>query len=211
MRFSRLHLVNFLAATVGLVAAGCSNDVPSTAPTPATATVTVSVEASPNPTTSLDSAEGPTTSAPPDGRLDTPPRTYDEAVGHFAAALVQNDVLQEFSRFATPTGNIYCVLDDPGIPMSCEISQGGVRDDAECIEAPNPLVGRIEFTERGFVPVCNSDTIRTPGPPVLGYGGVAAWTGSSFQCLAEEIGVTCISTVQEQGFFMARGRYQIFG
>lgn len=184
--------------TVTETVAEPSDDVP-------TATATVS-QPTDKPVVPSETSD---TGGPPGG-VTEPPRSYDEAIEHFSAAFALNDIPQELSRFETPTGNIYCVLDDAGIPPSCEIAEGGVRDDAQCIEAPSPVVGRIEFTERGPVPVCNSDTIRTPGPPILGYTGVAAFTGLSIQCLSEEIGVTCLNTGTKQGFFLARGRYQLF-
>jgi hypothetical protein len=207
-------VVAVLALTAML--SGCSGDGSPEPTTPATVTVTetasVAPEGSETPSASetvTPTAETVTPSPGPD--LTEPPRTYAEAIGHFAAAFAVNDIPQELSRFETPSGNIYCVLDDDAIPPSCEIGTGGVRDEAACIEAPSPTVGRIEFTERGAVPVCNSDTIRTAGPPVLGYGGVASWTGLSIQCLVEELGVTCVDVSTKQGFFLARGRYQVFG
>lgn len=204
---------------VCLAAGGCAAGSDAPDPEAPSATPSASSNPSRDPTPSdgfiagggLDPSTPPETTEPaPEPDAEGPPGTYTEAVDRFAAAFREYDIPQEFSRFETPSGNIYCVLDDPGIPVGCEIGEGGVRDDAECIEAPSPVVGRIEFTDRGFVPVCNSDTIRTPGPPILGYGGVASVTGLPFQCVSEEIGVTCISTAQAQGFFIARGRYQIF-
>lgn len=188
-----------LLVVMSLGLAGCGGDESAAPEDPVTVTVTETPSTSETPTV----AEAATD-------LSRPPRSYDEAIEHFSAAFAVEDIPQELSRFETPTGNIYCVLDDGGIPPSCEIGEGGVRDEAACIEAPSPVVGRIELTERGAVPVCNSDTIRTAGPPVLGYGAVASWPGLSIQCLVEEIGVTCLNTGTEQGFFLARGRYQLF-
>lgn len=204
------------ACAVAVMLAGCSGDESAAPASPATVTVTETASAAPGGTETPSASETVTPTAEtvtptPGLDLTEPPRTYAEAIGHFAAAFAVNDIPQELSRFETPSGNIYCVLDDDAIPPSCEIGAGGVRDEAACTEAPSPTVGRIEFTERGAIPVCNSDTIRTDGPPVLGYGGVASWTGLSIQCLVEEVGVTCLDVSTEQGFFLARGRYQIFG
>lgn len=199
-------------AIAGLLAlTGCGGDPEAAPQDPPTVTVTETATQSAGtpsePTDTTDAAEPEPTAAV---ALTEPPRTYDEAIAHFAAAFAVEDIPQELSRFETPSGNIYCVLDDDAIPPSCEIGLGGVRDPAICGDGPSPTVGRIEFADDGgVVPLCNSDTIRTPGPPILGYGAVAAWAGVPVQCLAEEIGVTCVNTATEQGFFLARGRYQL--
>ena len=60
------------------------------------------------------------------------------------------------------------------------------------------------------MPVCNTDTIRTPGAKVLAYGDIAYVHGWHYACLSEEIGVTCINANKTEGFFLHRGEYVIF-
>ena len=171
----------------------------------ATATPTPSDTPAPSETSvpTPSPSQSPSESAPVNG----PPRTYDEALASFDEAAGS----QEFSRFASPTGNLYCVLDSPYLPPSCELGTGAIPDPASCpADGPSQNVGRIEFTDAGPQPVCNSDTIREPGPPTLGYGGVATWPGTSVTCLMEKYGVTCIDPQTGQGYVLAKGRYQIF-
>ncbi len=209
-----------------LVMAGCGGDEPApvvSVPSPS-ASVTPSITATPTPTPTTTTSEPviptqtpspaePTTTqptkAPPTEApaYDGPPRTYDEAVARFEGA----GPSQELSRFASPSGNLYCVLDSPYLPPSCELGRGAIPDAAVCpADGPSQSVGRIEFSEAGPQPVCNSDTIREPDAPVLGYGGVATWPDTTVTCVLERSGITCIDPAVEQGYFLARGRYQLF-
>ena len=71
-------------------------------------------------------------------------------------------------------------------------------------------MGRIELTRRGWAPFCNTDTIRQPGAAVLDVGAVASLPNASLGCVLEGIGLTCVKTDTEQGFFLGPGRYQVF-
>ncbi len=224
---SPLALTAVVALLMVLVA-GCSDDeAPSTAgdtpsesvsPTPPPETPSessglggvpapsVTPTATPAPT--VTPAPTPSPEATPEPDLDAPPRTYDEALALFDRAAGS----QELSRFASPSGNLYCVLDSPYLPPSCELAAGSIPDPASCPDGgPTQNVGRIEFTEAAPQPICNTDTIREPGPPTLGYGGIATWPDTTVTCLMEKFGVTCVNEPAGQGFFLAKGRYQIFG
>ena len=134
------------------------------------------------------------------------PRTYDAALAHFRNA---PGVIRKNTRFLTPSGNIYCAVKVRGLPTGCEINEGAVRDPDVCSGNPvSQYVGRVEFHGGHAVPVCNTDTIRTPGALVLKYGDIARKGG--FACLSETIGVTCINLNEADGFFLHRGEYVIF-
>jgi hypothetical protein len=136
------------------------------------------------------------------------PRTYDAAVSHFEHA--KGDVLP-MKRFKLPSGNIYCALAVPHMPKGCEINEGAIKDPAVCSGVPvSKYVGRIEFQGGRATPVCNTDTIQTPGAKVLPYGSAAHVRNSKYTCLSETIGVTCINLVDTEGFFLHRGEYVIF-
>jgi hypothetical protein len=181
---------------------------PAPAPTPAPTPISTPTPAPTPISTPTDSSAPSATPSPSEpAPVNGPPRTYEEALVLFDQASGS----QKFSRFASPTGNIYCVLDSPYLPPSCELGTGAIPDPASCpADGPSQNVGRIEFGEAGPQPVCNSDTIREPGPPTLGYGGVATWPKSSVTCLMEKYGVTCVDPQAGQGYFLAKGRYQIF-
>lgn len=213
-----------LAAAVLLLGLGaCSSDDDGAAPdagesvTPSeSVSSTAPVEETTEPTTESPTAE-PTsgepsepattepTEEPPAG--DTAPATYDDALARFDA--VGQEPVQ-LERFESPTGNLYCVIDNDFIPPSCELLEGAVVDPELCGDGPSQVVGRIEFTDGDPQPVCNSNTIREPGAKTLDYGSVATVDGTSIQCLMETIGVTCVNTATTQGFFLAKGRYQVF-
>ncbi|MGA8846532.1 MAG: hypothetical protein WB471_07965, partial [Nocardioides sp.] len=77
-------------------------------------------------------------------------------------------------------------------------------------DGPSQRIGRIEFTETGPEAVCNSDTIREPDAPTLAYGTVATWSDTTVACVLEDVGITCVDPATEQGYFLGRGRYQLF-
>jgi hypothetical protein len=134
------------------------------------------------------------------------PRTYDAALAHFRKA---PGVVRQYKRFLTPSGNIYCAVKVRFIPTGCEINEGAVKDPDVCSGNPvSQYVGRIEFHGGHAVPVCNTDTIRTPGAPTLEYGDIARKGG--YACLSEAIGVTCINLNEADGFFLHRGEYVTF-
>jgi len=135
------------------------------------------------------------------------PRTYDAAVQH-----VDNAVgLLNLRRFVSPSGNLYCSLAVRGMPPACELSAGSIKDPAACSDNPvSKYVGRVEFRHGRAVPVCNTDTIRTPGAKVLGYGSADHVPGTNIECVMETIGVTCINLKRSEGFFLHRGEYVIF-
>jgi len=134
------------------------------------------------------------------------PRTYDAALAHFRNA---EGYIRQYKRFTSPSGNIYCAVKVRGLPTGCEINEGAVRDPDVCRNNPaSKYVGRVEFHGGHAVPVCNTDTIRMPGAPVLKYGDIARKGG--FACLSEEIGVTCINLNEADGFFLHRGEYVTF-
>lgn len=206
---SRLAAPALLVVLLGGSLAACSGDGGGSPDASATVTETVTVTADP----SESPSDGPSSSPPSDTPrvdLSKPPETYDEAIAHIDAALEINPAPEELSRFEAPSSNLYCVLDDEFIPPSCELAQGTIEDPEVCGDSPSTAVGRVEFGDGGPVPQCNTDTIRMPGAPVLGYGGVATWPGLTIQCVMEGLGVTCVDTETEQGFFLAKGRYLVF-
>ncbi len=136
------------------------------------------------------------------------PRTYDAALQHFGNAKGRE---RAFKKFVSPSGNIYCSLKLRGFPTGCEIGTGAIKDPDVCSGVPvSQYVGRIEFHRGHAVPVCNTDTIRTPGARKLKYGDIAHIPGWHYACLSEEIGVTCINENRADGFFLHRGEYVIF-
>jgi len=135
------------------------------------------------------------------------PRTYDDAVKHFDQA---PGPVRSLRKFVTPSKNIYCSVAAAGA-KGCEINEGSIKDPAVCSGNPvSKYVGRIEFQRGRAVPVCNTDTIRTPGAKVLAYGQIAFVENTRYACVSEAIGVTCINTYRAEGFFLHRGEYVIF-
>lgn len=188
-------------AVLGCLLSGCSSDTSDdTAPRDdeSSNTVAPSDEATPS--------EDATRSPRVDSGLGIP-RTYDDAVAHFDA--LGSEPLS-VRRFVMPSKNIYCAIRVKGLPAGCEINQGAVKDTAVCAGAPTAFVGRVEFRGGRATPVCNTDTIQQPNPPVLDYGVAARFKNFKITCLSESIGVTCINLKKTEGFFLHKGEYVIF-
>lgn len=219
-------------AVIALVLAGslaaCGDDGDAEPQDPVTASETASDEPMPSETTSAPPATESTepteptepseptqtaTSVPatpsPAVDLSQPPTSYAEAKAHLDAAIEAGGAPQELRRFESAGGAYYCSLGDRYIPPSCELLDG-IKDPEVCADSPSQKVGRIELTERGWQPFCNTDTIRMPGATVVPDGGVGTWSRLSVECVMESIGVTCLETGNQQGFFLGAGRYQVF-
>ena len=170
-----------------------------------TATATATATPTPTPTPAVTDAAPttPTTAPPlPPAPSGAVPRTYAEALAKFDAA---GQEPMSYRRFATADGNIFCLLSDKALSPGCEIARGGVADPEACAGAPAQVVGRVELTPGRARAVCNTDTIRSDMPDVLGRGEVAQ--SGDVQCIAEKRGVTCISISTDAGFFLGRGTY----
>jgi hypothetical protein len=169
--------------------------------TPRTTTVTVTPTSSGATTTSTTT----TTPAP------QPPKTYEQAMQHVAAAKVDAGAKPQFT---SPTGNIFCSIAASGdVPAGCELRDGRITPPAGTCDTGGggaKDVGRIEWSGDSPKLVCNSDAMFRPGAPVLQYGSVAKAQGSPFQCVSESIGMTCINTTGKKGFFLAKAAYTIF-
>jgi hypothetical protein len=140
-----------------------------------------------------------------------PPTSYAQAMQHFSAGKVDTGVK---ATFTSPSGNIFCsIAVSGGIPAGCEIKDGRISPPAGMCDTEGgaaPDIGRIEWSGDTPKPICNSDSMISPGAVVLQYGSIATVSGSPFQCLSEAIGMTCINTAGKKGFFMAKGAYKIF-
>ena len=188
------------AAVVTLLLAGCGGGDPVT---PRTTTITIT----PTPTGASTTSTTTTTTAP----AVTPPKTYEQAMQHFAAGKVDTAAK---AQFTSPTGNIFCSIAASGdVPAGCEVRDGRITPPAGTCDSGGggaKDVGRIEWSGATPKPVCNSDTMIQPGVPVLQYGSIAQAQGSPFQCVSETIGVTCVNTAGKKGFFLAKGAYTLF-
>ena len=71
-------------------------------------------------------------------------------------------------------------------------------------------IGRIELSDKGARPVCNSDTIRRDDAPSLPYGSRTDPSLGSVACVSEESGMTCVDAASQHGFFIARETFVTF-
>lgn len=187
-------------------------------PVTVTETVTPTPSPTPSPSESPTASDSATPTGTPTGSstpeptpsddgvdLSQPPTSAAEAEAHLAAA---TGGTQEARRFESANGFYYCVLQNRFIPTSCEVLEG-VRDPATCADSPSQVVGRVELSDAGFQPVCNTDTIREPGAPKVEAGTVVTSAALGMRCLIEPIGLTCLQDAG-QGFFLGPGTYAVF-
>lgn len=216
-------MVAVVALVTGFALAGCGNDdeAPDTTPTLSVATSDSSSTTASESASESTSATGPTDSATASSRatpkpsstspsavdLSQPPTTYAAAQAHLKAV---GGTAKEIGVFRT-SEDVYCALaTGPGTP-ACEAPYGGgVKDPKVCGDAQSDLVGRIELTARGARALCNTDTIRESMPKPVAAPALFTNGASGVQCAVESIGVTCIDPATKAGFFLAKGKYQVF-
>lgn len=209
-------------ALTGLLT-GCGGDDTGDAAGEPDTTVTVTETPSDEATTESPSADPTasatdatdTTAAPPSTAPTLPdvidaPTSYDETTELIATAKAAGSSVSDLKRFET-TGGIYCALSVAYLPGSCELASGMIRDTSVCgTDGPSQRVGRIEFDDSGWVPVCNTDTIREPGATKVVMGDVIESSALGFQCIVTASGVACVAPAISQSFYLGNGQYDIF-
>ena len=222
-RFGRSLVV--LAGTALLTGCGSSS------PAPPVTTVTVysdGTTVTPAPTGPSASAASPssvptvaapsqdssptTTSLPPVrvGALRGAPADFAEASARVSKAPAADAAA---TGVLSPSGNIFCGVIDDGAGVACEVDEGRAKapKSAPCPGGGGATdVGRVELTAAGAGPICNSDTIRTPGAPKLAYGKRWSPSGTSFSCVSEKAGMTCVDPKGKHGLFIARATYATY-
>jgi hypothetical protein len=192
-----------------------ASDLP-TSPTP-TETTTSSAPAT-TPTASESSVPAVPPTAPvttesgpsPEPPTDEPggPTTYRAAETRIAQVGAASSETTAAERFSTKGDVLYCLLDDTVIGPACELRTGFIKDDDVCGADIADGVGRVETYQGEARPVCNSDTIREPGAPVIEAPALVA--SGMISCGVESIGVTCIDPDSHTGFFLGPHEYHVF-
>lgn len=180
-------------------------------------TQTVTVTASPGPTSAAGTESGQYTSGPlpVSSSPGTDPRAlHPLAGGPIPDSAFELEVLHEDggtprSALQTPSGNIYCEFGSTahgcGVKSYSAEEQYGSTEDGprwwfDLGDGARPAVDAL-----GDPPV---DLHREHPPQVLGYGQVA-YVGEDV-CASEEDGLTCWNARTGHGVFMSRDGYQTF-
>ena len=164
--------------------------------------------ATPSAQTPSPASEVPTSLAA--GRQRGAPHSFAEAQHRIAAAQVAGGT---GAAFQSPSGNITCVTGrGPGQLAACEVQEGRITPPLPtiCSDDGPQDIGRIELSDKGARPVCNSDTIRQGGVPPLPYGSRTDPALGSVACVSEESGMTCVDAASQHGFFIARDTFVTF-
>ena len=210
------HLLGLLALAVGTLG-GCASNVGPPPPVTVTVLPTGTEAPSPATSTSIPTVAGTTSTSAP----SIPPQL---SAGHGRGATTSFAAAQALlaaakaaptatGTFTSPTANIFCTIAAGAPVIGCEIKDGRVAPPAPmtCPAVGGATdIGRVELRPEGAVPVCNSDTIRVDGAPVLPYGSKIVSAGSALQCASETMGVTCVDTATKRGFFIAKGTFTTF-
>ena len=120
-----------------------------------------------------------------------------------APAIARADTL----NFQSPSGNIYCVLDSPGV--ACDIS------DFDYQPPPPPECGKHLAWGNRFVLTtgqpaaihCHGDTLRVAGEPTLEYG--QTMSAGTLTCDSEPTGMTCTDSSTGHYFRVSRDSYEL--
>ncbi len=209
-RFAQVATAVLLGSLFAALLGGCDAQPPSP---PRTTTITVTSTPSVSPVTTTTPTTPPTTPATPatpTSAPTTPPTTFADAMARVTAGTVDPSIR---TAFTSPTGNIFCAISGQGTgPVGCELKDGRVAQPTagSCPSEGPQDVGRVEFLSNGPTPICNSDSIIRGNVPTLTYGSVGVADGSPIRCLSEKIGMTCIDTATQHGFFITRKIVTVF-
>jgi len=177
------------------------------APAGVATTTTSATTTTATPTASATSSIPPTSLAV--GRQRGAPRSFDEAKQRIDAA----PAADVGTTFQSPTGNVTCSASGgPGVVMTCDVARGRSTppEAAPCPEGGPTDIGRLELTNAGARPVCNSDTLRRDTAATLPYGVRTGPSLGSVACLSQEFGMTCVDDAGRHGFFLARDTFVTF-
>lgn len=186
---------------------GCGSSTPAA---PQTTTITVTPTPSASSATATPTSTTSTTSTSSTTAAVSPPTTFAEATARLATGTVD---AAAGNAFTSPSGNIFCTVSNAGgTPVGCELKGGRIAQATagSCPTGGPQDIGRIEFLSNGPTPICNSDSIIQVNVPALKYGSIGAVGGSPIRCLSETIGMTCVDTATQHGFFIARNTYTVF-
>ncbi len=207
------RVVALLGISAALTAlAGCSSGQQSAAPT---STVIVVVPA-PEPTASLGSATAPTDAPKP----SAPAAPVIDAKGH------------PMTAFASPTGNIVCLLggdsawtvrcdiaqktwQPPAKPASCQLDWGtallleGGRAGLLC--AGDTVLGTAAPNQDAtwWAGRPGSQSATTLGGPSVALAYGATIRGGSISCVSQTDGMHCTDSASGAGFDLAREAYRV--
>ncbi len=201
-----------------VIVAGCGvTDIPSPR---RTVTVYVDPTGSPSSPAQATTAPPPSTQSPAPttqlpislaaGRQRGAPHSFAEAQQRIAGARIAGGTA---AAFQSPSGNISCVTGrGPDQLAACELAKGRIAPPLPtiCVAGGPTDIGRIELSDKGARPVCNSDTIRQGGAPTLAYGSRTDPALGAVACLSEETGMTCVDAATQHGFFIARDTFVTF-
>ena len=223
-----------LLATAGMATiGGCSTSARPAAATTVTVTVTGETGAATSPdgapatgtpirTGTAPTPTGPRPTAPLPASLAVghqrgAPHSYAEAKARFAKARVDGSI---HGTFRSPSGNIQCDISNAAVVAGCEVDKGRIKvpsrlcpgdaGDASDTAAAGDRVRGVKLTDLGALPVCGGELDGAAGAPKLAYGSATVVPDSPFSCLSEEVGVTCIDTDYERGFFIAKNTFVTF-
>jgi hypothetical protein len=97
-------------------------------------------------------------------------------------------IAQVSDTFKTPTGNIFCSMQDKS--LRCDILKSSAK------LPPKPKDCNLDWGNAFYLEIrgkgeraCHGDTIVGPSYPILNYG--KTWTKNGFTCISRTTGLTC--------------------
>lgn len=217
---SRTRLAAVLAAAAVGATGACSTATATSVPT-VTVTVLPGAGGTPgaggSPSGSIDTGTqpGPATGHPAAlptklavGHQRGAPHSFAEARARLARAKVDGRV---HGTFRSPSGNIACDVSNSATIARCILDAGRVEVPARlCPGDGTDRVRGVELTDTGAFPVCEGQVAAAEQAPKLPYGSRTVVPDSPFTCLSELVGVTCVDTDYERGFFLAKNTFVTF-
>ncbi len=142
-----------------------------------------------------------------------PSKKVAQAAPDTSITVVPVDV--EFTHFASPSGNIACVITSSG---DSELVARGVRcdiDERDWLPPPRPADCELDYGHGVVLGVgeaaellCAGDTTMGRDSEPLAYGD--AITAGPLRCESAQSGITCRDVESGHGFSISREAYQLF-
>ena len=157
-------------------------------------------------------SEGPTP-ATEQSQATGPNKQLAQTAPATSISVVPVDV--EFTHFASPSGNIACVITSSG---DSELVTRGVRcdiDERDWSPPPRPADCELDYGHGVVLGVgeaaqliCTGDTTIGRNTEPLAYGD--AITAGPIRCESAQSGITCRDVESGHGFSISREAYQLF-
>ncbi len=121
--------------------------------------------------------------------------------------IVSQAVAEQRPAFKTPSGNIYCLLQEDN-SLRCQLSENTAKLPPQPKDCDLDWGSSFRMDLKGkAIRLCYGDTIANSNYPVLAYG--KTWRSQGFTCISKTSGVTCTNQ-SKKGWQISKTAQKLF-